>query len=227
MIKIVFRYFSLFVFLVCMCNTVFAENCLEAEDLLKKAQRASIKEEGYEYINAARKLYTAKYDENPSDIDVLLGLSKTYQMLGQRKEARLYILKAYNMKPYEPSLQREMGDFYYNFQEYSTAIEYYKLALASGLLEDFDTNLITAKCYEKLGDLDNSKLYYQICAHLNPKSKKVSAKLNTIDSEEHNDNSEELENAKYKYLFKRKKLSESEKNDVDADTIIEQINSLF
>ena len=30
-----------------------------------------------------------------------------------------YVLKAYNMEPSNPKLQRAMGDFYYSFQEYS------------------------------------------------------------------------------------------------------------
>ena len=222
-----FLFFFLAVSYFFLFDIAMANHYTRAENLLKKSQMTSIKEESYEYINDARLLYKEKYDENPTDIKALLGLSKVYQMIGQREEAKLYILKAYNMKPYEPDLQREMGDFYYSFQEYSTAIEYYKLALASGLLEDFDTNLITAKCYEKLGDLENAQLYYQICNHLNPKSKQVLNKLNSYESAKHEDNSQELENARYKYLFKDKKLSESEQNDYDAEEIIENLNSVF
>ena len=210
-----------------ICDIAMANNYTKAEILLKKSQTTSVKEESYEYIDEARLLYKEKYDEDPIDIKALLGLSKVYQLIGQREEAKLYILKAYNMKPYEPELQKEMGNFYYSFQEYSTAIEYYKLALASGLLKDFDTNLITAKCYEKLGDLENAQLYYQICNHLNPKSKQVLNKLNSYESAKHEDNSQELENARYKYLFKDKKLSESEQNDYDAEEIIENLNSVF
>ncbi len=209
---------------VFFCEPSFADAYSKAEKLIKKAQNASIKEEGYEYINEARVLYEEKYNENPLDIKALLGLSKVYQMIGQRQDAKLYILKAYNMKPYDPVLQREMGNFHYSFQEYSTAVEYYKLALASGLLRDFDTNLITAKCYEKLGDLENAELYYKICNHLNPKSKQVLNKLNSYESAKHEDNSTELENARYKYLFKEKKLSESEQNDKDAMEIINNLN---
>ena len=73
------------------------------------------------------------------------------------------------MNPSNPMLQKEMADFYYNFQEYSTAIEYYKLSLASGLLTDYETNLKTARCFDKLGDDENAQLYYQICRHINPK----------------------------------------------------------
>lgn len=225
--KISLYFLLLIVFFAFVGEPSFANAYSKAENLLKKAQNASLKEESYEYINAARILYMEKYEENESDIQALLGLSKVHQLTGERAEAKLYVLKAYNMKPYEPKLQKEMGNFYYSFQEYSTAIEYYKLALASGLLKDFETNLITAKCYEKLGDLENAELYYKICNHLNPNSKRVANKLNNYDSKKHDDNSQELENAKYKYLFKEKKLSESEQNDVDAEKLIDKLNNSY
>lgn len=193
--------------------------------MLRKAQTATIQEESYEYINKARALYQEEYNLNPLNIQALLGLSKVNQLLQDRAEAKLYILKAYNMYPSDSKLQKEMGDFFYSFQEYSTAIEYYKLALASGLLRDFETNLKSAKCYEKLGDLQNAELYYRICYHLNSKSKEVMKKLNEYDSEKHPDDSQELEEAKYKYLFKDKKLSQIEQNDTYSQSIIEQLNS--
>lgn len=207
-----------------MAGNSYADDYSKAEKLIEKSKTATIKEQSYDYINEARKIYLKKFDENQTDIKALVGLSKTYQLIGDRREAKLYILKAYNMRPYDSYLQREMADFHYSFQEYATAIEYYKAALASGLLRDFDTNLLTAKCYEKLGDLKNAELYYQICYHLDSKSKKIMNKLNEYESEKHPDNSQELENAKYKYLFKDKKLTETQKADVDTEDIIKKLN---
>ena len=97
-------------------------------------------------------------------------------------------------------------DFFFNFQEYSTAIEYYKLALASGLLKDLRTNLSTAKCYEKLGDLENAKLYYQICNHIDSSSKRVKEKINEYVQENTQD-VHELENAKYKIQLTKEDIS--------------------
>ncbi len=217
-----FILFSCFIF---CCNQVNANNFEKAEKFIRKAETASIQDESYEYINKARVLYQEEYDENPLNIQALLGLSKVNQLLQDRTEAKLYVLKAYNMNPADCKLQRAMGDFFFSFQEYSTAIEYYKLALASGLLRDFETNLKSAKCYEKLGDLANAELYYKICYHLNSQSKEVMKKLNEYDSAKHPDNSQELEEAKYKYLFKDKKTSETQQNENDAENIIEQLNS--
>ncbi len=217
--KIVIAIFCIFY----LSSYAYADNVSQAEKLLHKAKMTSVQEESYEYINKARELYLESYEKNPADTDVLLGLSKTYQLTGDRGQAKLYVLKAYNTNPAEPKLQKAMGDFFFSFQEYSTAVEYYKLALASGLLRDYETNLQTAKCFEKLGDLENAELYYKISYHVNSKSREALNKINEYDSSHHPDNSEELENAKYKYLFKDKKLSEKEQNEADAEKIIDML----
>ena len=214
--------FSLISFL--STNMAFADNISMAEDMLRKAKTASLQDEAYEYIHKARILYEDEYDDNPESIEALLGLSKVNQLIQDRPNAKLYVLKAYNMDPANPKLQRAMGDFYYSFQEYSTAIEYYKLALASGLLRDFETNLQAAKCFEKLGDIENAELYYKISGHVNSKSKEVMKKLNEYESSHHPDESEELDNMKYKYLFKDRELPESEKTEKEAEDIIDSIN---
>lgn len=214
----------LFISLVFSLSAVYADNISKAEKLLRKAKMTSVQEESYEYVNAARELYEEEYDKNPINTDVLIGLSKTFQLIGDRAEAKLYALKAYNMYPGDPKIQKAMGDFHFSFQEYSTAVEYYKLSLASGNLRDFATNLQTAKCFEKLGDLENAELYYQICFHLNEKSREVLNKLNEYESSHRPDDTQELEQKKYKYLFKDKKRSEQEQIEEEAEKIIEQLN---
>ncbi len=226
--KIIIKCIIIFLFIITAVNKVYADdNIKKAEDLLIKAKTAAVQDEAYDYINKARILYLDEYESNPVSIPALLGLSKVNQLTGDRAEAKLYVLKAYNMNPSDPKLQKAMGDFFYSFQEYSTAVEYYKLALASGLLKDFETNLQTAKCFEKLGDIKNAELYYKISHHVNSKSKEVMKKINEYESAKHPDDTEKSENLKYKYLFKEKKLSSEEKDETDTNEIIESINGMF
>ena len=213
--------------LMFISNTAYSDNIKKAEEYLRKAKSASIQDQAYDFIHKARILYQEEYDENPTNIEAMLGLSKVNQLLEDRPEAKLYVLKAYNMDPANPKLQKAMGDFYYSFQEYSTAIEYYKLALASGLLKDFETNLQAAKCFEKLGDLENAELYFKISGHVNSQSKEVMKKLNEYESSHRPDDSEELDNLKYKYLFKDRAVSESEQTEQEAEDLIESINGMF
>ena len=219
--------FKLLILLICLCisfQPIYADNLSKATKLLKKAEMTSVLEESYEYINNARVIYEEEYEKNPYDINILLGLSKTFQLIGDRAEAKLYVLKAYDMQPTNPTVQKAMGDFHYSFQEYSTALEYYKLSLGNGNLKNFETNLQTAKCFEKLGDLENAELYYKICYYLNSKSREVLNKLNEYESSHRPDDIKELENAKYKYLFKNKKLSEKEQIEKEVEEIIKKLN---
>ncbi len=209
--KIIIALFSIIYFSLC----AFADNISEAEKLLKKAVNGN--EESYEYINQALELYQKSYEDNPADIKVLLGLSKTYQLIGDRAQAKLYVLKAYNSNPIEPKLQKAMGDFYFSFQEYSTALEYYKLALASGLLKDYETNLLTAKCFEKLGDIDNAELYYKISYHFNHKSDEALEKINEFYELKHPDPSKEAE-------LKHEKFIEAIKTESEVQNIINKLS---
>ncbi len=208
-------------------NVVYADNFDKAEKYIRKAKLARNQEESYEYVHKARVLFEEEHETNPANIQALLGLSKVNQMIKDRANAKLYVLKAYNMNPADPKLQKEMGDFYYSFQEYSTAIEYYKLSLASGNLRDYETNLQSAKCYEKLGDIENATLYYKICNHLDSSSRKVLNKINEYDSLNRPDDTIEQEELKYKYLFKDKKVPEEKILDKEADDIIDNINSYY
>ena len=205
----------------------FADNITKAEKLLKKAKLTAIPEESYDYINSARELYFEEYEKRPTDIKVLLGLSNTFQLLEDRSEAKLYIFKAYNMDPTNPDLQKKMGDFHYSFQEYSTAVEYYKLSLASGNLRDFDTNLQAAKCFEKLGDIENARLYYRICHQLDSKSRRVLNKLRSFNIEEAPEYFKNKDSAKYKYLYKEKPPTEEEIHKKEIDKIIREFSYWF
>lgn len=222
--KKIFLIFCLFVF---ACNLSYASNLEDAENFIKKAKLSRNQEEAYEYVHKARVIYEEEHEINPSNIQVLIGLSKVNQMLEDRANAKLYLLKAYNMNPADPKLQKEMGDFYYSFQEYATAIEYYKLSLASGNLRDFQTNIQAAKCFEKLGDIENASLYYNICNHLDSSSKRVMKKINEYDALMRPDYLEQFEDAKYKYLFKDKPVSETTIIQEEADEIIENLNSYY
>lgn len=208
-------------------SSVWADYYADAQRLIRSSKTTSILEQSYEYLNQARTILEKEYETDKTNIKLLMLLSEVYQLMDDRQQAKLYILQAYNIKPNDMYVQRAMGDFYYNFQEYTTALEYYKLSLITGLLQDFETNLRVAECYEKLGDPQNTELYFQICNFINPTSQLIQNKLNEFESSRVPDNTDSLENAKYKYLYKDKPKSEEEKLEEETDEIINQIHSAF
>ena len=224
--KLCAKIFILF-FLIGSIPSCFADNYEDALAYLRKAKSSKSQEQQYDLLNKARQLLEDEYSFRPTDLKVLLALSETFQLMEDRAEAKLYVLRAYNMDPSDPVRQKAMGDFHYSFQEYSTAVEYYKAALASGLLRDYTTNIRIAKCFEKLGDTQSAELYYKISLHLNDQSREAMNKLNEYESAKRPDDSEKLEKARYKYLFKKPKVTEEVQNETDSEAIIEQLNSAF
>ena len=225
--KISLKTLIIFVLLLNFNLATFADNYSYAQQYIKRAKTASIVEQGYDYLNKARTLLEKDYETDKTNIKLLMSLSEVYQLIGDRREAKLFILQAYNIAPNDMYVQRAMGDFYYNFQEYTTALEYYKLSLLTGLLQDAETNTKVAECYEKLGDFENAEVYYQVVNFINPNSQAAQNKVNEYSSAKHPDNTQKLENAKYKYLFKDKPKSEEEKTQEETDKIITQIHSTF
>ena len=152
-------------------NMAYASNNIFIGDvLLKKAALADNQKEQHYYAAQALPYYDMEYIRNNLNTDALIGIGKAYTYLDERTEAKNILMQAYSTYQSNPKVQAALGDFNYYFQDYNTALEFYKLALSSGYLKDYQTNISTAKCYAKLGDLKNADLYYRIALLVNPKS---------------------------------------------------------
>lgn len=168
------------------------------------------------YLEKARKLFENEYENSPENLEIMLTLGKTYSGLELRTNAKNILMKAYATYGNQPKVQEALGDFNYHFQDYNTALEFYKLALSTGYLRNYMTNLKTAKCYEKLGDLENAKLYYRIVLSLNQKSTEASIRLNSLNknSVQHPINTADS-------IF-----SKPEKEDSETNSIINNLHTL-
>lgn len=165
-------------------NITFAankeDNFKAADSYIKKANSAPNTNKRYEYALKALEEYKIEYDKNTSNLDAMIGMGKANSLLDNRTEAKNILMTADCMYPNEPKSHVALADFYFYFQDYNTALEFYKLALLSGYLKDYKTNLKTAICYQKLGDVKNAILYYKICLYLKPNDKAARIKLNSL-----------------------------------------------
>lgn len=177
-------FFSIFLFLVIFnFKPVFATTEIDkANSCLYRSSVAMTQEEKDYYISKAKEIYTNEYNKNILNLDAMIGLGKIYTLLGQRTDAKNILMQAYSTYSNDPKIQAALGDFSYSFQEYNNALEFYKLALASGYLKDYNTNLSSALCYEKLGDNQNAKLYYKIALFLNNSSNIAKERLSQLES---------------------------------------------
>lgn len=194
----------------------------EANILIRTAASTSSEQLKDLYLKEACEKYLKLYKKTPTNIDVLVGLANAYLLSNKNKKAYDYLMQAYNINPDNPKVAAALGDYNYMNEEYIIALEYYKLALLSGYLKDIETNLKTAKCYEKLGDKENAILYYTIVSSLVPNSAAAARGLNGISN-----------NEKEKYAIKNKlekqaiyeaKQESFETMDKDTFNAIQQLN---
>lgn len=199
-------------------NTAMAASNIDNANsyLYKASVGMTIGEKKY-YANKAKDLYLEEYNKNNLNLDAMIGLGKSYCLMEQRTDAKNILMQAYSIYSDKPKIQVTLGDFNYYFQDYNTALEFYKLALSSGYLKDFRTNLSTAKCYEKLGDSKNAKLYFQITLMINPLSTEAKKRLYELE----NKNSFPTTPTQ-KTIFQ----NQTDPDDIDINTLIENSQSI-
>ncbi|MCR5261041.1 MAG: hypothetical protein K6C94_04310 [Candidatus Gastranaerophilales bacterium] len=121
----------------------------------------------------------------PENLDGLLGAGAMATYLGREDEARNILMQAYATYPTNPNVHKALGDYSFRFSNYNNAIEYYNLSLNSGNLKDYATNLSTALCYEKLGEVERAKEYFKFAQHLNPESEIANQRVKMYEQMEH------------------------------------------
>ena len=157
-------------------NISISEN-LSLEQLLSNAdteEEQGLEEEDKEmrlmHFRNALEFYKEALKSDEENLSAMLGAGIMYTFIGKKGDAKNVLMRAYATYPENPSVHKALGDYSFYFSEYNNAIEYYNLSLLSGNLKDYATNLSTAVCYEKLGDIENAIIYYQVALQLNPES---------------------------------------------------------
>lgn len=122
------------------------------------------------FVRKALECYLRYLKYNEGDLDALLGAGTTATFLGKETQARHLLMEAYATYPKNPNVHKALGDYCFKFNNFNSAIEYYNLSLLSGNLKDYNTNIATAVCYEKLGDIEKAIAYYKVAQYINPNS---------------------------------------------------------
>lgn len=144
---------------------------------VKKAASLSESYAKRELARRALMCYKKYLEFYPSDLNALIGAGNLAGYLKKEEEAKNILMQAYATYPQNPDVHRALGDYSFRFSNYNNAIEYYNLSLASGNLKDYATNLSTAICYEKLGNIKMAFIYFKIAQKINPDSNIANKKI--------------------------------------------------
>lgn len=165
------------------------------------------------HFRQANELYKHALKKDEENLEALIGAGLSATFIGKKSEAKNVLMRAYATYPENPDVHKALGDYSFKFSEYNNAIEYYNLSLLSGNLKDYGTNIATAVCYEKLGDIDSAIAYYRVSLQLNPDSELAQSRLAYF---------EELRDSGY-YPDSRIQEAENEPSKTLSDEEIEKI----
>lgn len=147
-----------------------AEYMEKAQLCVRTAVQAKDETTRTRYVRKALECYLRYLKYYEGDLDALLGAGTTATFLGKETQARHLLMEAYATYPKNPNVHKALGDYCFKFNNFNNAIEYYNLSLSSGNLMDYNTNIATAVCYEKLGDIEKAIAYFKVAQHINPNS---------------------------------------------------------
>ena len=147
-----------------------AEYMDKARLCVRTAVQANDETTRIRYVRKALECYLRYLKYYEGDLDALLGAGTTATFLGKETQARHLLMEAYATYPKNPNVHKALGDYCFKFNNFNSAIEYYNLSLLSGNLMDYNTNIATAVCYEKLGDIEKAIAYYKVAQQINPNS---------------------------------------------------------
>ncbi len=134
------------------------------------------------YLSMALEKYMLllKYDSKNPILATQVGA--IHDNLGHSSIAKEYFNRAVNLENLNPFANFYYAEYYFVKKEYNNALKHYLVAYNNGYSNLYEVNLKLATVYEKLGDLDKAKYYYQISQHLNPElDEGISKKIQVLN----------------------------------------------
>lgn len=152
---------------------VYFEKALQTEN--KKARERIFRHAMGKYFLSAK--------ADSKNTYTIVQMARIYDNLEKDRYAKQAFYKATNIDYNNPFANYHFGEFYLKRRDYARAMHYYLIAYQNGYENNFDLNFRLAVIYEKLGDLENSKRFYNTSYEMNPeKAAEYQQKIQQIDS---------------------------------------------
>lgn len=133
------------------------------------------------YLNEALKKYMLLLKFKQDDVIVCTQLGIIYDNLNNSSSAKQYFTRAININSTNPYANFNFAEHYFYKKSYFEALEYYLTAYRHGYKNYYELNLKLAQTYERLGDIDKAKIYYDKSLKLNPAHKWISNKIKSLN----------------------------------------------
>ena len=154
---------------------------VKANKNFKKFESSKTKEDKNFYLQEAMRYYFLLSQIDDNSIDAHIGLGKVYDAMGIDNYAQEHFYKAYNINRNNPELNYCFGNYFYKRKNYIQALKYYKIAYKNLYSNNLELNIKLAIIYEKLADLEKSKLFYQKANQLSNGNAYFKSKIHLLD----------------------------------------------
>lgn len=146
-------------------------------DLASKSKNEKTRQQYYSRAVGAYQTMTKIY---PFDPIVMGTIGHIYGKMHKPIYAKAYLDRGLNLDLKNPTVNYYYGVFMQDERDFRKARRYYNVAYANGMKNNYDLCIRLAVINGKLGELENSKYYYQHAYSLKP-SKDLKNKILQLD----------------------------------------------
>ncbi|MBN2274603.1 MAG: tetratricopeptide repeat protein [Bacteroidales bacterium] len=130
---------------------------------------------GLNKYNEAAACYKKLFDEDTSNIKLMVDLAECYKSLNLYKKAQQLYEKALQMNPANRYLLQQLANAFYMDDDYQKAARYYALSITNDTVYYLVRQL--ARCYDNNELIDSALLYYHKTLLLNPNDESSVSRL--------------------------------------------------
>ncbi len=154
---------------------------IEADRLFYAGMETEDQKSKEAYLSQALVKYMLLLTINPQDIICNTQVGVIQDHLNNPKSAKDYFYQAINLDQNHPYANFYFGEYYYRKRSYNEALKHYQIAYHNGYQDFYEINLKLGQLYEKLGDIEKAKLYYNIAKKQNTNSENLDSKLKSLN----------------------------------------------
>ena len=134
------------------------------------------------YLIKALGKYMLLLKLHPDDPVLCTKIGVIHETCHHCPQAKSYFFRAINLENLNPFANFYLGEYYFLQRDYNNAIRYYRVAYQNGHEHSSVLNFRLATLYERLGDIERAKGYYDISEKISPGQGELISKIKSLNS---------------------------------------------
>ncbi len=154
----------------------------EGDEYFVKGYDSPTKAEQERHYQTAMQKYYMLSQVYPADYYAYVQMARINDENGRDVLAKKYYNQAFNLDKRNPYTNFYFAEYNTKRGRYHKALKYYLTAYNNGYKNNYITNLKLAELYEKLGDMEQAKKYYEDSYKIDPGAGNVVDKIDSLNA---------------------------------------------